>query len=274
MSEHRSAEGARSAANASERSRDEQGKIGDQPPPVSTTTKAASATSLPAEHAVLRKGVTVRAEAVIHEAEQGAWPARKLVALVNYLQLELLRQIADEEWLLFRDARQETDALARLRNQHLELRLGVEALTQAAVRGGQLTPAQLAAATRDLLAHIDAHLTAEETVLAAADTTAPGTASLGSQPHEWYSLLEGPVIDLDRLPGSQGADAALHRLLQLRSGERVQLQASADPSPLWRRLWLADPGGYGVTHLEQGPPRWRVEIVRRPPEPPLSPAAG
>lgn len=250
--------------------------MSEQPPPVRTaaTTGAAPATSLPAEHAVLRKGVAVRAEAVIHEAEQGRWPTRGLVALVNYLQLELLRQIADEEWLLFRAARHETDALARLRNQHLELRLGIDALTQAAARGGQLTPAQLAVTTRDLLAHIDAHLAAEETVLAAADAATPSTASLGSQPHEWYPLLEGPVIDLDRLPGSQGADAALHRLLQLRPGERLELQAAADPSPLWRRLWFADPGGYGVTHLEQGPARWRVEIVRRPSEPPLSPAAG
>jgi uncharacterized protein (DUF2249 family) len=238
------------------------------------TSGSSPAASLPDEHAVLRQQVTTRAELVLREADEGRWPTTELTALVDYLHLEVLRQIVDEEWLLYRTARHAPDELARLRGGHLELRLGIDTLTQAAVGDRTLSPAQLAAAVRDLLAHLDAHMAAEEKALSIADTAPPSVASLGVQPHEWYPLTEGPVIELDRLPGPRGADAALDRLLQLRPGESVELHATADPGPLCQRVRRSDPGGWGVTNLEQGPPRWRVEIVRRPPEPPLSPAAG
>lgn len=237
-------------------------------------TPISPAASLPDEHAVLRREVSTRAELLLREADEGRWPQPELRALVDYLHLEVLRQIVDEEWLLFRTTRNAPDDLARLRTDHLELRLGIDTLTQAAAGGGALSPVQLAGAVRDLLTHLDAHLAAEEKTLTVAETAAPSVTSLGAHPHEWYPLTEGPVIDLDRLPGPPGADAALVRLLRLRPGERVELRATVDPGPLWQRVRRSDPGGWGVTYLEQGPPRWRVEIIRRPPEPPLSPAAG
>jgi uncharacterized protein (DUF2249 family) len=211
--------------------------------------------------------VTTRAQAVTSEADEGRWPQPQLRELLNYLHLEVLRQLVDEEWLLFRVVRHAPDELARLRRDHLELRLAIEVLDQAAATGGGtegLSPQQLSATTRDLLAQLGRHL-ADEDELAIVGEATPATASLGAQPHEWYALSEGPVIDLDKLPGEQGVDAVLARLLRLEPTEQVEVCSIGDPSPLWQRLIAADPGGYGIVYLERGPKRWRVEIVRRPP---------
>lgn len=113
-----------------------------------------------------------------------------------------------------------------------------------------------------MLAQIERHLAAEEALLTTAGSVAPATVSLGSQPHEWYDLTEGPVIELDALPGALGIDATLGRLLRLSPAERVEVRSSGDPSPLWRQLTRAEPGAYGVAYLERGPRRWRVEITR------------
>jgi len=233
------------------------------------TAPAEVAASLAEEHAVLRQAVQARAEEVVRSAEAGTWPAAELTELVNYLQLEVLRQIADEEWLLFRNARAAADELAALRRDHLELRLGIDRLTEAATARAAFTPAQLAVATRDLLDQIDAHLRAEEAQLSAAGEETASTAKLGSQPHEWYALTEGSNIDLDQLPGPAGADAVLDRLLRLRPGEHVVVSSSTDPSPLWRRLSYANPGGYGMASVRSAPPPWEIEIVKRPPQAPL-----
>lgn len=222
--------------------------------------------SLQDEHALLIREVTTRVQAVTSDADEGRWPQTQLRELLNYLHLEVLRQLVDEEWLLFRVVRHAPDELARLPRDHLELRLAIEVLDQAAATGGGtegLSPQQLSATTRDLLAQLDRHLAAEDE-LAIVGEGAPATASFGAQPHEWYALSEGPVIDLDKLPGEQGADAALARLLRLEPTERVEVCSSGDPSPLWQRLIAADPGGYGIDYLERGPKRWRVEITRRP----------
>ncbi len=255
-----------------ERSREEAKALSDQPS--NTTSAEPTAISLPGEHAVLSRDVRDRAEAVLHGAEAGRWPAHELAALVDYLQLEVLRQIVDEEWLLFRTARESADQLDRLRQDHVDLRLRIDQLTLAASGARPFTPAQLAGVVRDLLGRLDDHLANEEQLLANDEGPTPSTAALGSQPHEWYELTEGPVIDLDRLPGPHGADAAAERLLRLRPGERVELHSSTDPGPVWRHVWRTDPAAFGVSYLEQGPPRWRVEITRRPPESALSPSAG
>jgi uncharacterized protein (DUF2249 family) len=226
---------------------------------------SAPATTLREEHAVLRREVTSRAQAVLSEADQGRWPQLQLQELLNYLRLEVLQQVVDEEWLLFRAAHHAPDELARLRRDHLELRLAIDVLAQAAAAdsGERLSPWQLSATTRDLLAQLEQHFAAEEE-LSSIGAAAPATASLGAQPHEWYSLIQAPVIDLDQLAGEQGVDAVLGRLLRLAQSEQVEIRSSGDPSPLWRRLVAADPGGYGLEYLERDPSRWRVAITRRP----------
>jgi hypothetical protein len=80
-------------------------------------------------------------------------------------------------------------------------------------------------------------------------------SSLGQIPHLWYPLTTGLQIDLDALPGPRGVDAVLARMLRLLVEEEIELRASVDPGPLWRRLALADPGGYGfITWNRDLPP--------------------
>ena len=230
-----------------------------------TTASADPPSTLGEEHALLMRELSSRAEMVLREADEGRWPQSQLRELLNYLHLEVLRQVTDTEWLLFRTTHRAPDELARLRRDHLELRLAIDVLTQAAATAGGAdgpSPRQLSAATRDLLVQLDGHFTAEQQLLTTADGT-PSTASLGCRPHNWYPLTEGRVIDLDQLPGAQGIDAVLGRLLRLAPLEQVELRCSSDPSPLWQRLARTDPGGYGLAYLERGPRRWRLEITRR-----------
>ncbi|HJQ03557.1 MAG TPA: DUF2249 domain-containing protein [Jatrophihabitans sp.] len=232
-------------------------------PPDSTESTAHAPLTLSDEHALLIGEVTARVDATVHEIENGRWPTNELRELVNYLHLEVLRQIVDEEWLLFRTSRSTPEGLDRLRRDHLELRLTIDLLTHATM-SRELSPTQIVATIDHLLTQLTDHMAAEERLLGAAGAEVPAVQTVGSQPHEWYDLTEGPVIDLDKLPGEQGADAALARLTRLRRGEKVELQASIDPGPLWQRLVRADPGGYGITYLENGPRRWRVQLVNRP----------
>lgn len=220
--------------------------------------------TLPDEHALLMREVAARADDLLREADEGRWPEQQLRELVNYLHLEVLEQIVDEEWMLFRSAYHASDDLARLRRDHLELRLAIDVLAKAAAGGGELSPQQLAATTRDLLTQLRDHLAAEEAVLAVPGAESLPTTSLGGRPHEWYALTEGPVIDLDTLPGEPGFDAVLDRLLRMTSGEQVELRASSDPGPIWQRLARADPGRYGCAVLQSGPRQWRIDITRRP----------
>lgn len=215
------------------------------------------------EHALLLREVTSRAEAVLREADEDRWPERQLRALVDYLHLEVLQQVVDEEWLVFRLAHHAADELARLRREHLELRQAIDALAQAATTEGMMSAEQLAACTRDLLAQLRDHLAAEDRILVMAGAATPPTTTFGARPHEWYALTAGPVIDLDRLPGAAGIDAVLDRMLRLTPGEEVELRASSDPGPIWRRLTSADPGGYGCTVLQQDAGHWRMQIRRR-----------
>jgi uncharacterized protein (DUF2249 family) len=240
-----------------------------EPSPVSHPSPHSYST-LPEEHAILRRNVAARATALLTESNAGRWPQPELEELLNYLRLEVLRQVADEEWLLFRAAHHTPDDLALLRREHLELHLAVEELAEASATRGQAgdwTPQRLAATTRDLTAQLERHLTDEEQLLANAGEAAPAIASLGSRPHEWYALTQGPVVDMDDLPGALGADAVLERLEGLNRGEQVEIRSSSDPSPLWRRLNRACAGDYAVTYRERGPQRWRLQITRRETEP-------
>jgi uncharacterized protein (DUF2249 family) len=239
--------------------------------PVASAVQAASTAlaethaTLAGEHAILRRNVSTRVSAVLAEADSGRWPQPALEELLNYLRLEVLRQVVDEEWLLFRVAHHSADELALLRREHLELRLGVDALAEAAATAGTAgtwSPEQLGATTCDLRAQLDRHFADEEALLESATDDAPATINLGSRPHEWYALTQGSLIDMDDLPGTLGADAVLKRLQRLEPGEHVEIKSSSDPSPLWRRLNRAYDGGYGLRYVERGPHLWRMEITR------------
>jgi uncharacterized protein (DUF2249 family) len=221
------------------------------------------ALTLRAEHDLLLGEVTVRAEGVLSEADAGRWPQQQLQGLLDYLHLEVLRHIIDEEWLLFQMSHYAPEDLAPLRQDHLDLRGTIEELADMARRGVDGSATELSRTTRNLLVRLDNHIRAEQDLLTAQDEV-PSTASLGRRPHAWYDLTEGPVIDLAELPGPLGVDAVMSRLLRLRRGERVELRANTDPAPVWHRLAMADPGGYGFSYLARGPGQWRVQITRRP----------
>lgn len=219
--------------------------------------------TLAAQHALLLAAVTARSVALLGEVDQDRWPERELRELLDYLHLEVLRQFLDEEWLLFCNSRSDPPALAQLRQDHSELRGLIEVLTAAAGSPGLQSPDQVAATTQDLLAKLRTHLRTESQVLHV-EAEPCSTAALGRTPHAWYELTNGPVIDLDNLPGPRGVDAVTGRIMRLRSGEQLDLLASSDPVPIWRRLAAIDPGGYGFCYLQHGPPKWRVQITRHP----------
>ena len=57
--------------------------------------------------------------------------------------------------------------------------------------------------------------------------------------------------------------AAVDRLLRMRRGEQIELQSGTDLNPVWREISELSPDGYQFTVLEDGPPRWRIQVTRR-----------
>jgi uncharacterized protein (DUF2249 family) len=215
------------------------------------------------EHAELLMQVASRAEALLAEVEAGRWPAQELQALLGYLRAELLRQVVDEEQLLFPDHGAPA-GLARLAGEHARLRARIEALEDTPA-GGRGSRTRLARAVRDLVRQIEDHLATEEAVLGASEVpgTIPATTALGGHPHEWYPLTEGPVIDLDALSPGEATDAAVDRVLRLHRGEQVELRSASDPYPVWQRIDELAAGRYGFAYLEDGPRCWRLQVTRR-----------
>jgi uncharacterized protein (DUF2249 family) len=215
------------------------------------------------EHALLLGQVAARAGKLLAVVSRGGWPGAELAALAGYAQAEVLRHASDEERLLFPAGRSE--AATRLARDHARLRAGTELLARAASGEQLLSPGELAAATRDLVAQLERHMHAEEKTLAAqrAPDSVPATVALGSHPHRWYPLTEGPVIDLDALPPGQAVAAAVDRLLRARRGEHVELRSGTDISPVWREMDHLSPGRYEFAVLQEGPDRWRMQVTRR-----------
>ena len=71
------------------------------------------------------------------------------------------------------------------------------------------------------------------------------------------------MVDLDALHQDQVVAAAVDRLLRMRRGEQVGLQSGADLDPVWREISEIISGGYQFTALQDGPPRWRMQVTRR-----------
>lgn len=219
-------------------------------------------TTLTAEHELLLVEVTKRTSDVLSETAQGRWPQPELTRLLDYLHLEVLRQVVDEEWLLFGHFHHEGDNLAQLRREHLELRRAIGLLANAAGGESRRSPQQLSDSVAVMMTSLRQHLEHESQLLRAGEET-PSTSQLGQMPHTWFALVNSPVVDMDLLPGRRGAEAVLARVLRLRDGEEVVLESSSDLSPMQSRLSMADPGGYGYSAPKQGPPKWRLQIVRR-----------
>jgi Hemerythrin HHE cation binding domain len=219
--------------------------------------------TLAEEHVLLLWQVTASAEKLLTTADHGRWPGAELAALAGYAQAEVMRQVSDEEALLFPAVPAQT--AAGLARDHVRLRAAAELLARAAAGEQPMTPAQLAAAVRGFAVQLERHLRNEDDLLASgrAPQDVPGTVHLGGHPHEWYPLTEGPVVDLDALPREQAVAAAVDRLLRMHRGEQVELQSGTGLDPVWREISELSPGGYRFTVVQDGPPRWRMQVIRR-----------
>jgi hypothetical protein len=220
----------------------------------------ARAPTLAGEHAELLRQVTRMGKNVLAVTDEDRWPERELRALADYLRAEVIRQIRDEERLLF-PAYAAPD-LARLNRDHVRLRACIDAIESAAAGQGSRSPALIATTTRDLLDQLERHFSTEQTILTRAGTPATATTALGAHPHDWYPLIEGPVIDVDALPAGQMIDAVTDRLRRLGPREQVELRSGSDLDPLCRHL--AEHGGFGITYLDKGLDGCRVQVTRRP----------
>lgn len=219
--------------------------------------------TLAEEHVLLLWQVTASADKLLAAAEHGRWPGTELTALAGYAQAEVLRQVSDEEMLLFPAVSAQT--AAGLARDHVRLRTSAELLTRAASGVQPMSAVALAATVRGFVTQLERHLRSEEDLLAPsrAAREMPGTAALGGHPHEWYLLTDGSVVDLDVLPSQEAVAAAVDRLLRMRRGEQVELLAGSDLDPVWREISRLSPDGYQFTVLQDGPARWRTRVTRR-----------
>jgi hemerythrin HHE cation binding domain-containing protein len=201
-------------------------------------------------HMLLLWQVTARAEELLTAVANGRPPAAELAALAGYARAEVLRQVSDEEALLFRAApAREVAGLAR---DHARLRSAAELLARAAAGEQPMSPGQIAIAARDFVVQLERHLQAEENLLAsgrAAQQGVPGTAAFGALRHEWYPLTEGPVVELDALPQDQVVAAAVDRLLRMSRGEQVELPVRLGPGAGMAGDQRAHPRGLPVHRL-------------------------
>lgn len=220
------------------------------------------------EHADLLREVADREERVLGALAAGRWPVAELDDLVGYLRYELIDQAAQEERLLYplTSGGLHDERVHHLVAEHIRLRDAVDVLATAVGATGQgREPAQLTATLTDLREVLDRHLRTEEDVLSA--TTESGIENLRRpfRSHDWFTLTEGPTIDLDALPKESAATAVIDRALRMRVGEQVDLHSLERLDPVER---LMSRRGmfpeYGWVTLEDGPRQWRATITRRP----------
>jgi hypothetical protein len=218
------------------------------------------------EHALLLRGVQRRVWPVLALIDAGTWPAAELRTLVAFLRTSLLRQVSDEEALLFPGGA--GTAFAELTAQHARLHALTEGLAQT-----NLSPCPLPELRRTVaeLANLLAgHLATEQALLAGlveAGQPVPSAAQLVSGAQTWLppdnaSLL----IVLDDLPSEYAAQLCIERLLRLRPGQRAEIR-STDPCGLehvYRWMRAFDPAGYGIEYVSvDDPVDTHLQVTRR-----------
>ena len=130
--------------------------------------------TLAGEHALLLSQVVIRAEDLLAVTAEDRWPARELQALLGYLRAEVLGQDADEERLLFPAGA--SPGVSRLARDHARLRAAIETLERVAAGESTWSPAELAAATRDLLHQLERHFHAGQAAAGSGRHTGQGTS--------------------------------------------------------------------------------------------------
>jgi uncharacterized protein (DUF2249 family) len=184
-------------------------------------------------------------------------------ALLGFLREVVLTRISDEDrhvLPMLRRARPEAPELSELQRQHLQLRGDVDDL--AAGAQGHIAREKLAGVIRRLVNHLEIHLATEAAVLHRnQDAAAEDRAWVAA--NQWYPLVEGPVIEMDRLRKDQAESAVLNRLARLRPGEELELRSAHDPHAVWVRLQQRDPAAHDW-HAKPDGAGWSVTVRRRP----------
>lgn len=217
------------------------------------------------EHAALQREVENRERQVLDALAAGRWPTQEVRGLLDYLRYEVLDQAVNEERLLYPLA---PDGFAdprihRLVEEHVVLRDLADRLAALASAGAG-DAGQLTATIGDLKGQLRRHLDNEQQVLQPVSDTGVEAVRQPFRSHEWFRLTEGPVIDVDQLPRAFAHNAVLDRLARMRPGERLELgsaQRMKVVQDLMSRRGMSET--YGWAYLEEGPQRWRAEVVRR-----------
>jgi hypothetical protein len=205
--------------------------------------------TLAGEHAMLLRDVERRAAPVLAVLDARTWPHAELGALITFLRATVLRQVSDEEALLFPND-SSAPPLAALSQDHVRLHSLTTRLDAAYAEPGSRN--ELRALVDDLLATLRRHMVDEHDVLAAlpdASATVPSAADLAAGKRAWLPRDVAPVmIRLDTLPEAVAARLCIERLLRLRPGEPADVRARTDRQLQAVGRWLGefDAARYGL----------------------------
>lgn len=237
--------------------------------PTSTLEHESTGVTLADEHEDLLCGVQRRASAVRALIDARAWPHSELATLTGFLRATLLRQLSDEEHLLYpHDAT--AAPFAELSAAHAQLYDLTYQLEQAREQHWPL--ARVRELVDELLSRLRTHLAAEEAVLAALGHTeleVPAAATLGEQHEHWAADADaGPLVILfDDLPTAVATQLCVERLLRLRPGEQAVVY-SRDRTRLYDvRAWLQafDAARFAVTTASDRHWHTRLDVRCRDP---------
>lgn len=204
-----------------------------------TEAAGADTHTLSGEHAILLRDVNRRVAPVLALLGTRAWPHAELGALIEFLRASVLRQVSDEETVLYPpDA--SAPPFAELNADHVRLHALTAELEAAHARPH--SPAELRVLVDDLLHTLRTHLVDEQAVLASLahnDITVPSAAELAATRHGWSSDEDSPVrILLDTYPVAQATDLCVERLLRLRPGQSAEVHAHEGWQLREVRRWL------------------------------------
>ena len=175
-------------------------------------------------------------------------------AMLEFLHYGLLPYLRDEERQISGARLRDDHMLRLLVSDHDRMRALVDNIEFSRTRRLLVLGAEA------LVDRLERHVRREESwVSDPLDTYVPLNLQTWALPR-----LLGDVIDLDALP-TEHRDALLRqRLLWMRPGETVHLEAGSDLQPVWRRQHAYDHSSHAWAYEEDGPDHWRARVTRRP----------
>lgn len=208
--------------------------------------------TLAGEHARLMRDVARRAAPVLALLDARAWPHAEIGTLTAFLRSAVLRQMSDEEVLLYpHDS--STPPFAELSAEHVLLHSQIAELEKVYAAPG--SQAELRAVLDELLDTLRRHLDSEHAVLSAlpaGEGAVPSVADLAAGSDAWLPNDDAPVlIEFDRLPADQATELCIERLLRLRPGQTAELHSRAEDllRPVCQWLHEFDPARFGFAYV-------------------------